>query len=117
MNWNEWLDFSNNHNFASEKGILKVDYLGEYTLRIWFEEELDVSIYELDFEPLLSSSKEGTVFQALKDKARFALAQGNHSLNWYDPQSNEYNENTIDIAPECIRFYCQRYGKSIKKAA
>lgn len=100
-----------------EKCILKVDYLGEYILTIWFEEEMDVSIYELNFEPLLNSAKENTVFQSLKDKERFAMAQGNYSLNWYDPQTNEYDENTIDIAPECIRFYCQRYGKSIKKAA
>ena len=78
---------------------------------------MDVSIYELDFEPLLNSSEENTVFQQLKDKERFSMAHGNYSLNWYDPQTNEYNENAIDIAPECIRFFCQRYGKTIKKAA
>ena len=35
-----------------ERGVLKAEYLTHFVLRVWFEEDLDVSIYELDFRPL-----------------------------------------------------------------
>ncbi len=53
-----------------EKGLLKAEYLAEYVLRLWFEEELDVSIYELDFQPLLVDENPGGVFEMLKASAR-----------------------------------------------
>jgi hypothetical protein len=42
-----------------EKGLLKAEYLTGYVLRLWFEEVLDASIYDLDFAPLLIEEDPG----------------------------------------------------------
>ncbi len=57
MNWKEWRDFADNESRwenHEEKGLLKAEYVRDYVLRLWFEDVLDVSIYELDFFPLLN---------------------------------------------------------------
>ena len=51
MYWEKWKTIAKdpyrwqNHQ---ERGLLKAEYLGHYQLRLWFEEDLDVSIYDLD---------------------------------------------------------------------
>ncbi len=47
MKWKEWSKFaSNESNWRNhhEKGLLKAEYIKDYVLRLWFEEELDISI-------------------------------------------------------------------------
>jgi hypothetical protein len=100
-----------------EKGLLKAEYVGDYILRLWFEDELDVSIYELDFHPLMVEENPGGVFAALKDRARFEVVRGEYALIWPNPETGGYDEQAIDIAPECVRFFCERYGKALKVSA
>jgi hypothetical protein len=90
--------------------------VNDYVLRLWFEEELDVTIYELDFYPLMVTDSPGGVFEPLKDKERFRLVEGDYALIWPNPETGAYDEKTIDIAPECIRFFCEKYGKKLKIA-
>jgi hypothetical protein len=77
---------------------------------------LDVSIYELDFSPLLLQDNPGGVFDALKDHARFQFVHGDYALIWPNPETGAYDERSIDLAPECVRFFCEKYGKVIKMA-
>lgn len=119
MMWEEWKIIANNeslwHNHQ-ERGLLKAEHIAEYVLRLWFEEDLDVSIYELDFKPLVVTDNPGGVFTALKDPERFRLVEGDYALIWPNPETGEYDEQAIDLAPECIRFFCERYGKKVKAA-
>ena len=117
MKWKEWTDFSENESLwqnRSEKGLLKAEYVSDYVLRLWFEDELDVSIYELDFAPLVVDENPGGVFLALKDRERFKQVRGDYALIWLNPETGEYDEQAIDLAPECVRFFCERYGKVLK---
>ena len=41
--------------------MLKAEYVRNYVLRLWFEDEMDVSIYELDFRPLVVEDNPGDV--------------------------------------------------------
>jgi hypothetical protein len=119
MKWKEWLAVADNETLwqdQEEKGLLKAEYIEAYVLRLWFEEELDISIYELDFYPLVVQDNPGGVFLALKDEERFRLVEGNYALIWPNPETGEYDEHAIDLAPECIRFFCERYGKKLKVA-
>jgi hypothetical protein len=119
MKWKEWAVVADNETLwrnHEEKGLLKAEYVSDYILRLWFEEDLDVSIYELDFYPLLVEDNPGGVFVTLKDKKRFRRVEGNYALIWPNPETGEYDERAIDIAPECIRFFCERYGKRLKVA-
>jgi hypothetical protein len=119
MKWKEWSVVADdvarwqNHE---EKGLLKAEYIKDYVLRLWFEEELDVSIYELDFYALVVSDNPGGVFAPLKDKERFRLVAGDYALIWLNPETGVYDDRAIDIAPECIRFFCEKYGKKVKVA-
>jgi hypothetical protein len=119
MKWKEWSIVADdvarwqNHE---EKGLLKAEYVKDYILRLWFEEELDVSIYELDFYPLVVADNPGGVFAPLKDQEHFRLVAGDYALIWLNPETGLYDERAIDIAPECIRFFCERYGKKVKVA-
>ncbi len=97
-----------------EKGLLKAEYVDDYVLRLWFEDEMDVSIYELDFRPLVVEGNPGGVFEALKDKERFKQVRGDYALIWPNPETGGYDEKAIDMAPECVRFFCERYGKALK---
>jgi hypothetical protein len=53
MKWKEWSIVADdvarwqNHE---EKGLLKAEYVKDYILRLWFEEELDVSILAIDLK-------------------------------------------------------------------
>ncbi len=98
-----------------ELGILKAEHLKDFVLEVWFEENRDVSIYELDLYPFLSEPEAGVLADLLDDKERFSLVDGRYTLTWYDPETGEHNENAIDIAPEAIRWLCVNYGKIIKK--
>jgi hypothetical protein len=100
-----------------EKGLLKAEYVGGYVLRLWFEDGLDVSIYELDFRPLVVDDNPGGVFAPLQDKERFKQVRGDYALIWPNPQTGAYDEKAIDIAPECVRFFCEKYAKPVKKSA
>ncbi|WP_417915733.1 hypothetical protein [Candidatus Electronema sp. JC] len=116
MKWQEWRSVADDAAIwagRQEKGLLKAEYIDNYRLRLWFEEELDVSIYELDFHPLLVEENLGGVFSVLKKKDRFQYVRGDYALVWPDPEMNE--SKTVDLAPECVRFFCERYGKTIKK--
>ena len=117
MKWQEWITLAANEDHwinQEEKGLLKVEYLADYILRLWFEEELDVSIYDLDFQPLLLDENPGGVFELLKDKDRFQVVRGEYALIWPNPDTGDYDEQAIDLAPECVRFFCERYGQKLK---
>ena len=117
--WTEWSNFARaeaNWKNHHERGMLKAEYIKDYLLRLWFEEELDVSIFELDFYPLIIEEDPGEVFLALRKKDRFRLVRGDYALVWLNPETGKYDEKAIDVAPECIRFFCERYGKKLKPA-
>lgn len=40
-----------------------------------------------------------------------AHEEGNYALIWPNPETGAYDEKAIDIAPECVRFFCEKYGK------
>jgi hypothetical protein len=113
--WPQAAGVAHVHVRFEEKGLLKAEYLDGYVLRLWFEEELDVSIYELDFEPLLMEANPGSVFELLKDKGRFQKVRGDYALIWPHPDTGAYDEQVIDLAPECVRFFCEHYGKQLKE--
>ena len=65
MKWEEWYSLARNESLwqnREEKGLLKAEYVNDYILRLWFEEDLDVSIYELDFYPLLVEESPAGIF-------------------------------------------------------
>jgi hypothetical protein len=115
--WETWrtlatdtTQWQNNH----ENGLLKAEYLDGYVLRLWFEASLDVEIYELDFYPLLIEEDPGPALLPLRDLERFQFVKGDYALIWPNPNTGAYDELAIDLAPECVRFFCDRYGKLIK---
>jgi len=117
--WQEWEEASGDESRwrdHEERGLIKAEHVHDYVLRLWFEEDLDVTIYELDFEPLLVAENPGGVFEALRDPDRFRLAAGHYALVWLNPVTGEYDGEAIDVAPECIRFFCERYGRLLKTA-
>jgi hypothetical protein len=117
MKWQDWLMLADDTSLwegRDEKGLLKAEYVGDYTLRLWFEDELGVSIYELDFYPLLVEENPGGVFGVLRDQERFRVVRGAYALIWPNPETGGYDERAIDLAPECVRFFCEKYGKVVK---
>lgn len=120
MEWHEWYTVADDParwKGREEKGLLKAEYVGDCVLRLWFEDEMDVSIYELDFRPLVVEGNPGGVFEALKDKERFKRVRGEYALIWPNPETGAYDEHAVDMAPECVRFFCERYGKVVKVSA
>jgi len=116
MKWQTWSNFAadeSNWQHSFEKGLLKAEHIRDYVLRLWFEEDLDVSIYELDFYPLIMEENPGEALMPLKDKRRFELAKGDYTLIWLNPETGQYDDKAIDIAPECIRFFCENFGNKI----
>lgn len=117
--WQEWSTIADdpsrwqNHD---ERGLLKAEHIENYVLRLWFEEILDVAIYELDFYPLLVQENPGGIFLALKDKERFQSVKGDYALVWPNPETGAYDDQAIDLAPECVRFFCEKYGKQLKSS-
>lgn len=119
MNWQEWQSYAKDEtNWLNndERGLLKAEYIEDFVLRLWFEEEMDVSIYELDCRSLFVENNPGGVFEPLRDPERFRSVAGDYSLIWLNPETGEYDEAAIDIAPEAIRFFCERYGCQLKTA-
>lgn len=117
MKWKEWSALAENEALwrnHEEKGLLKAEYLQDYVLRLWFEEDLDVSVYDLDLRPLIVEEDPGEAFLPLRDRERFRLVEGNYALIWPNPETGAYDEKAIDIAPECIRFFCEKYGEKLK---
>ncbi len=117
--WEEWYRVAKDEKYwqnREEKGLLKAEYVTDYILRLWFEENLDISIYELNFYPLMVEENPGGVYSSLKDMERFRLVEGNYALVWLNPETGMYDEKAIDVAPECIRFFCERYGKELKSS-
>ena len=119
MRWNEWKTAAKDKSRwinNNERGLLKAEYLHQYTLRLWFEEDLDVAIYELDWQPMLIDEDPGTVLTALRDLERFSFVKGDYALIWPNPDTGDYDSEAIDLAPECVRFFCEKHGKLIKSA-
>jgi len=119
MNWTEWRDYispidEDLWQNITEKGLLKAEHISDYRLRLWFEEELDVSIYELDFHDLLFSDDVGSALLPLRDKERFSYVVGDYRLVWPEHTTRNTYESEIDLAPECVRFFCEKYGKKLK---
>lgn len=117
MKWKEWSAVASDESIwydRHERGLLKAEYVGEYVLRLWFEEDSDVSIYELDFFSLIVEEYPGEVLLPLRDKRLFQMVRGDYTLIWLNPETGVYDDNAIDIAPECIRYFCEKYGKKIK---
>ena len=115
--WQEWEDVACDEERWRdhwERGLLKAEHVADFVLRLWFEEQLDVSIYELDFAPLFIDQNPGGVFEVLREPERFQLVIGDHTLAWLNPETGVNDANTIDLAPECVRFFCERYGRLIK---
>jgi hypothetical protein len=116
MKWEEWESAASNEALwqnREEKGLVKAEYLHDFLLRLWFDEEGGVSVYELDFYPLLFEENPGEVFLPLRDVERFRLVKGEYALIWLNQETDVYDEQAVDIAPECIRFFCERYGKKL----
>lgn len=119
MRWESWRIASGDEERwreAWERGLLKAESLGGYVLRLWFEEVLDVAIYDLDFGPLLLEEDPGPALHPLKDLERFQMAKADYALIWLNPDTGAYDSTAIDLAPECVRFFCQQYGQLIKAA-
>ncbi|MBP7050393.1 MAG: hypothetical protein KBE65_05200 [Phycisphaerae bacterium] len=120
MKWQEWTAVADDPSLwraREEKGLLKAEHVSDYVLRLWFEDEMDVSIYDLDFRPLVVEDNPAGVFEALKDRERFQQVRGDYALIWPNPETGAYDERAIDIATECVRFFCERYGKPVKASA
>ncbi|MEM9906262.1 MAG: hypothetical protein AAF921_14685 [Cyanobacteria bacterium P01_D01_bin.44] len=117
MSWKAWSKLAKDETYwqnHQERGLLKAEPIGSYVLRLWFEEALDVAIYELDFAPLLFEEDPGTAFLPLREAERFQFVKGDYALIWPNPETGAYDEKSIDLAPECVRFFCERSGKLIK---
>lgn len=117
MKWESWRSFANEPTHwqnSAGKGLLKAEYLGDYRLRLWFEEDLDVSIYDLDFYPLLLEEDPGPALKPLGRVDRFQFVKGDYALIWPNPDTGAYDETAIDLAPECVRFLCEHYGHLVK---
>ena len=116
--WGEWRVCASDESQwlnAEEKGLLKAEYLERYVLRLWFEEDLDVSVHDLDWKRLLLDEYLGSaLLLPLRDIKRFKFVKGDYALVWPNPETGEYDESAIDLAPECVRFFCERYGKVVK---
>jgi len=79
MKWQEWTAVADDPSLwknREEKGLLKAEHIRDYVLRLWFEDEMDVSIYELDFHPLVVEDNPGDVFAPLNDEERFKQIRG-----------------------------------------
>lgn len=113
MLWDEWKTCARDDSLwvnSDEKGLLKAKHMYDYVLRLWFEEGSSFSVYELDCKPLIVDEDPGPALLPLRDIKRFRTVKGNYTLTWPDSSDGRSDETSIDIAPECVRFFCQRYG-------
>jgi hypothetical protein len=117
MKWKEWSRLASDEALwqnHEEKGLLKADYLRDYVLRLWFEESAGVTVYELDFYPLIVEENPGGVFRPLRNLERFRQVVGDYALIWLNPETGAYDSQAVDLAPECVRFFCEKYGKKLR---
>ena len=115
MKWAEWQAFADNEDTwtnATEPGLTDVEYLHDFVLRLQFADRPVKSVYEIDFAPLMVADNPGGVFADLKDVRRFRNVQADYALIWPDPVTHD-DSKAVDLAPECVRFYCQRYGRLV----
>jgi len=45
------------------------------------------------------------------------LLKAEYVKDWPNPETGEVDERAIDIAPECIRFFAEKYGKKLNVEA
>ncbi len=64
-----------------------------------------MSIYDLDWRPLLLEENPGSVLLPLRELKRFQFVKGDYTLIWPNPETGEHDSAAIDIAPECVRFF------------
>lgn len=118
MMWEDWSGFAKKRSLLAKPRRARLAESGARArfcfLRLWFEEELDVSIYELDFHSLINEDDPGEAFLPLREQERFRLVEGDYALIWLNSETGAYDEKAIDLAPECVRFFCERYGKKLK---
>jgi len=117
MSWNELQNYLDSALVKEERGILKAKYCGGHLLEIWFEEERGVAIFELDFAPILMADDTGDALVPLRDPARFSQVIGRYNLMWNDPDTGDYNESAIDLAPEAVRWFCENLGRAVNGTA
>ena len=119
MRWNEWqAHASNTSNWENqfERGLIKVEHIRDHLLHLWFEEDKDVTIYELDFAALTVDDNPGGVFAPLAEVSNFSVVKGEYALVWANPETGLFDDGSIDLAPEAVRFFCERYGTLLKAA-
>lgn len=114
MIWQQLQSFLDTPSNRHERGILKAEPLGAHVLEIWFEDNRDVAIYELDFLPILKAPGAGPALKPLLDEARFQQVSGRYTLTWLNPENGEYDEQAIDLAPETVRWFCEHFGKRVR---
>jgi hypothetical protein len=117
MNWQEWSALADDAAYWQdhvEQGLLSAEYVRGHILRLYFKNESKVSAYELDFWPLVVEDNPGGVFEPLQDPKHFRTAHGDYALIWPNPATGEVDEHSVDLAPECVRFFCERYGKVVQ---
>ncbi len=69
MKWEKWSKFGANESYWQnhyEKGLVKAEYIKDYTLRLCFRDDTDISIYELDFYPLIVEENPGKIMLPFK---------------------------------------------------
>lgn len=116
MNWQEWIELADNESVwldYQEPGLCKAEHLHGHVLCLSFADGSEVAVYDLDFAPLFVDENPGGVFRALAQEARFCIVRGEYALIWPNPDSGAYDETAIDLAPECVRYFCETYGTAI----
>lgn len=119
MNWQEWIELANNESIwldYEEPGLCEAQCLHDHVLRLSFADDPGIVVYELDFAPLFVEGNPGGVFQVLAERRRFRVVRGDYALVWPNPESGEYDEAAVDLAPECVRYFCEKYGTPITDA-
>jgi hypothetical protein len=119
MKWKEWSRVASDEALwqdHEEKGLLKAECLRDYVLRLWFEESAGATVYELDFYPLIVEEDPGEAFRPLRNLERFRQVVGDYALIWPDPDTGAYDSQAVDLAPECVRFFCEKYGKKLRSS-
>ena len=83
MQWAEWQAVADNEDYwtnVTEPGLVDVEYLHDFVLRLHFADRPVQSVYEFDFAPLMVIDNPGGVFADLKDVRRFRSVQADYAL-------------------------------------
>lgn len=116
MKWSEWQALADDEAHwlnNVESGLVAAEYLHDHVLRLRFADQSDQVAYELDFAPLMVDDNPGGVFEPLRDKNRFRNVEAEYALIWPDPITGDPTY-AVDLAPECVRFFCQQYGRIVE---